>query len=131
MGWRDFWPFGRKAEPQAPARAAPIDCRANGNWARGDLALCMIDSWKPHPGAPLPIKGRIYRVLQVVEDIKPAAFETGEGLLAYWLALEGMDGWSYQSNTFRKVVPDHSACEAEFREFLLGCAPLPKRETAA
>lgn len=131
MGWRDFWPFGRRAQPKAPQQ--PIDCRANGNWVPGDLAVCTIDSWKSQPGAPLPVKGAVYRVIDVAEEIKPAAFETGEGLLAYWLTLEGMDGWSYQSNTFRKVVPDHSPCEEEFAEFLLGGPMLPELtpETAA
>lgn len=129
MGWRDFWPFGRKAEAQPPATPPAIDCRANGHWVRGELAVCTTDKWHGEPGAPVPVKGHVYRVLSVIEEWKRRDTQFGVPMLAYWLELEGMDGWHYQSNTFRKVVPDHSACDAEFYEMLLNGAPVPEPQS--
>jgi hypothetical protein len=103
--------FLRRLFRREPPPRPLIDRRCmNEDWTRGDLALCISDNWLGGP-TQSPHEGLIYRVTDVGEGF---FIPPHDNILAYGLAFAELPEAYWQSTSFRKVRPDHSAADEEF-----------------
>lgn len=106
--------------PHIPVAATSrADAPINEDWRVGDLACCICgpDEWDLSPGADMPIEGRTYKIMQVYPGV-----ERVTGLPCWGLSLSqlypGVATAGYTARSFRKVRPETTACDAEFRAIL-------------